>query len=573
MVFLGCGLGYHIDALTKKASIINGIIIEREPEKFAVSLYTVDWEEICSRFSRKGLTLTFAIGKADRPEEVRRLVSQYMTKDVPFYPFFTTYYSHLADVELSRAVMENAKDLAVISANWSSYDNELIRLSNTAHNIRRGGNYLPRVDMSSQKKPLVVVGSGPSLDGRIENLKKVRDQVVVVSAGTALRPLLAYGVKPDFHVELDTSYLIYQMLSEIGEENIRGVPLLAVNEVNPFVPTLFDKTFYYFKSDNAQPALLGLTDESFANCNPTVTNAAISIGHALGFKSIYLFGTDYGFKNTDKDHSSKSVYGDDADPAIRADVQKRVESSVSKRAVFKTPSVDGGTVLTRNGYYSAKRSVEQLIHRLKSSESPPTIYNCADGAVIEGAPWINKAEFLERLSADSQQGTFNAADVFEAVAKPFKGDFFSQILVGVHDELERVCVCYTKTVKSARLKGRRDLCTLVNDIRGDLNILRPLPGKGNVTGTQLMAHQLLKGTLQHFLLVGVCHGMASEDIDFEEFMKRWQSGFLEFLATVPEHFSRVMLEGRSLEDDPWARRFTGGRDPEFVSDEEAVTAG
>lgn len=573
MVFLGCGLGYHIDALTKKTPIINGIIIEREPEKFAVSLYTVDWEEICSRFSRKGFSLTFAIGKADQPEQIRRLVSQYMVKDVPFYPFFSTYYNHLADVELAKAVMENAKDLAVVAANWSNYDNELMRLSNTAHNIRRGGAYLPRPDSIVQSKPLVVVGSGPSLDKRVESLKKVRDQVVVVSAGTALRPLLAHGVRPDYHAELDPSYLIYQLLSDIGGDEIRGIPLLAVNEVNPFVPTLFDKVFYYFKADNTQPALLGLSNRSFASCNPTVTNAALSIGHSLGFRTIYLFGTDYGFENADKDHSSKSVYGGDTDSAIAEEIQKRVQSTVKKRRVFKTPAVDGGTVLTRNDYYSAKRSVEELIYKLKTSGTPPQIFNCADGAVVEGAQWLCEHEFLDRFAERNSDAHFDTAQTFDLLSEPLDVNSFDDALREVHKDLERMCGHYTKMVKAARLKGRRDLCTLVNDIREQQNVVRPLPGKESVSGAQLMTHQLLKGAVQHFLYVGVCHGMACEDGEsLEIFMKKWEKGFLEFLEEVPKHYARVMIDPRPLEEDPWARRFIGDRDPEFLV-EDAVSGG
>ncbi|MFB2764844.1 motility associated factor glycosyltransferase family protein [Marinobacter shengliensis] len=565
MVFLGCGLGYHIDALTKKAPIINGIIIEREPEKFAVSLYTVDWEEICSRFSRKGFSLTFAIGYANQPEQVRRLVSQYMTKDVPFYPFFSTYYNHLADVELAKAVMENANDLAVVAANWSNYDNEIMRLSNTAHNIRRGGQLLPRPVAMNQSKPLVVVGSGPSLDKRVESLRRVRDQVVVVSAGTALRPLLAHGLRPDYHAELDPAYLIYELLSDIGEEKIRDIPLLAVNEVNPFVPTLFNKVFYYFKTDNMQPSLLGLTDRSFSNCNPTVTNAALSIGHSLGFRTIYLFGTDYGFQNVDKDHSSKSVYGDDTDSAIAEDIQKRVQSTVKKRRVFKTPSVDGDTILTRNDYYSAKRSVEELIYKLKSTDTPPEIFNCADGAIIEGAQWLPEREFLDRFGDGGQETPFNAAEVFEGFAEELGVDAFDHALESVHKEVERVCAQYAKTIKSARLGGRRDLCTLVNELRERISIIRPLSGKASVTGAQFMAHQLMKGSLQHFLYVGMCHGMACEDgKDLTAFLKRWEEGFINFLETVPGHYAKVMLEQRPLEDDPWAKRFIGDRDPEFV---------
>lgn len=573
MVFLGCGLGYHIDAFTKKSPIINGIIIEREPEKFAVSLYTVDWEEICSRFSRKGFSLTFAIGKANQPDEIRRLISRYMTNDVPFYPNFSTYYNHLADVELFKAVLENAKDLAVISANWSNYDNELMRLSNTAHNLRCGGRFIPKTDVAPQSKPLVVVGSGPSLDKRIESLKKVRDKVVVVSAGTALRPLLAHGLRPDYHAELDPSYLIYQLLSDIGQEKIREIPLLAVNEVNPFVSTLFDSVYYYFKSDNVQPALLGLSEQSFANCNPTVTNAALSIGYSLGFREIYLFGTDYGFEDPDKDHSSKSVYGDDTDSAIAEDIQERVQSVAKKRRTFGTPSVDGGTVYTRSDYYSAKRSVEELIYKLKSSGTPPEVWNCSDGAIIDGASWMAEDEFLGQFEENNPQQRYQAEHAFQELSLPINTDSFEQSLKDVHKELERVCGYYSKEVRSARLKGRRDLCTLVNALREQLHTVQPLPGNSKPTGAQLMSKQLLRGTLLHFLYVGVCHGMASEGAALVAFLKTWEQGFLNFLEAVPLHFERVMLNQRPLKDDPWPRRFIGDRDPEFDPEGEGMLIG
>src|SRR5690606_40317728 len=148
------------------------------------------------------------------------------------------------------------------------------------------------------------------------------------------------------------------------------------------------------------------------------------------------------------------------------DIQQRIQSAVKKRRVFKTPSVDGGTVLTRNDYYSAKRSVEELIYKLKSGGAPPQIFNCADGAIIEGTNWLQESEFLDRFSNTIESdGAFNALQLFESLAEPLRINFFDQSLNKVHEELERVCAIHGKTVRSARLKGRRDLCTLINEIR------------------------------------------------------------------------------------------------------------
>jgi hypothetical protein len=78
-----------------------------------------------------------------------------------------------------------------------------------------------------------------------------------------------------------------------------------------------------------------------------------------------------------------------------------------------------------------------------------------------------------------------------------------------------------------------------------------------------MAYQLLKGSLQHFLYAGLCHGMAMEDEHLVAFLKVWESGFLEFLEKLPMHFRAVMLVQRDLGSDPWALRTMGDRDPEF----------
>jgi 6-hydroxymethylpterin diphosphokinase MptE-like protein/flagellin glycosyltransferase Maf-like protein len=570
MVFLGCGLGYHIEALVNKIQIINAIIVEREPEKFAVSLYTVDWAKICSRFNRKGHTLTFAIGKADKPEEVRSLLAGHLRKDVPFYPFFSTYYNHLIDVEAFQGVLENANDLAVVTTNWSNYDTELLRLSNTAHNARGRFRYIANTYQGGpQEKPLVVVGSGPSLDRRIESLKAVRSQVVIVSAGTGLRPLLANGIKPDFHAEVDPSYLIYEILSDIEQDKIRDIPLLAVNEVNPHVPGLFDRHFFYLKSDNANTHLLGRFEESFSGCNPTVTNAALAIGHSLGFREVYLFGTDYGFEDESKDHSSASVYGAESGSAMAGDMRARTERAKPK--IFKTAGVNGSTVLTRNDYYSAKRSVESLIHDLRLSEDRPVFYNCADGAVIEGADWLSQEDFIARIEEESVGTGFDPLALFGSLSRELGKDFMDKQLHDVNKELVRLCKGFAREVKGARTNGRRDLCVLINQLRHDVTFIKPLPGQTAVSAVQRASQHLLHGSVLHFLHAGLCHGMASSDEELVPFMAMWKRKFLEFLEQVPSHFEGVMLSDRDPVNDPWTRRTLGDDDPHFTATPEVTS--
>lgn len=564
MVFLGAGLGYHIDWLSQRVPIVNGIIIEREPEKFAVSLYTVDWAKICSRFARRGHSLTFAIGQARSLVEIRDLVSHYMTKDVPFYPFFSTYYNHLADVDAARGVLETAKDLSVVSANWIDYDNDLIRLRNSLHNLKGAIRYIARAPEEKLVKPVVVVGSGPSIDQRISDLVKIRDKVTVISAGTGLRGLLAAGVIPDFQMELDPGNVVYQFHAETDPDLLKQVTLLAVNEINPKVPGLFKEVVYFLKVDNALPYLLGLEKCGFNHCNPTVTNAALAIAHTLGASEIYLFGTDYGFESEERDHSDHSVYGLKSDSEISRRLRENKAKAARKRKVFEVPSVTGGTVLTYSAYYAAKRSVEDLIYSLRQQGRQFEVYNCAEGAEIAGVDWLSSDRLLARFSETAFPDDAVGLDreLLEGLLDDLPAGSLARAMPAMHKELLRIAGFYAREVKQARLRGRKDLCALVNELRQDAAELRQVAGKP-VSREQVYVHQILMGSLKHFLYVGLCHGMACEDGELPAFMKIWRANFLAFLAEVPEHFEKVVFSDLPVEEDPWANRTLYNADPGF----------
>ena len=53
--------------------------------------------------------------------------------------------------------------------------------------------------------PAVIAAAGPSLNRAIPFLKQIRSKVMLISVGTALKSLLAEGIKPDFTLALDSN--------------------------------------------------------------------------------------------------------------------------------------------------------------------------------------------------------------------------------------------------------------------------------------------------------------------------------------------------------------------------------
>lgn len=559
IVFLGCGLGFHIQAVLERTTVVSAFIVEREPEKFALSLFTVDWAAICAKFKRRGHSINFAIGLGNGSENIQSILARHLKGAVPFYPFMTTYYNHLADIELAEAAMEVSKDVATIAAHWSNYDDQLIRLRNTAFNVSKGICYLKKKNLPASEYPLVVVGSGPSIDHRIDSLKSVRDRVLIVSAGTGLRPLLMAGIKPDLHVELDPGYSIYEIHADLGADTLKDIPLLAVNEINPHVPELFGRTRYYFKSDNAVPALLGIPGDGFPGCNPTCTNAALSISYSLGFRKLFLFGTDYGFESKDKDHASTSIHGDKADTDFA--LQFRAKVAKRKRPVFEVPGVGGGRIYTRSDYYSAKRSVEQLLMDLESAASSMKVFNCADGAEIEGAIWLAEEDFVKRVEDLSAEDLPNLDERFDSIEAELGRDTMDDALPDLVAEIRRETSALARLVKKTKLGGARDLALLANELKTSITRIKPKPGGVGVTGAQLAMNQVLQGGVLRLVHVGLSHGLACHDgKERDQFIRLWRDQVVDLLEALPDHFQRVMSDARPMADNPWSR--TGIRFPE-----------
>lgn len=569
VVFLGCGLGYHIEALCERADIINALVFEPDEEKFAASLFTVDWEGICKRFlDRKGYDIRFAIGIDASEKGLKSMLERNLNRKVPFHPAFTIYFNHQA-CGINRSFADQVRqDLPTLFAGWGNYDDEARRLNNTSHNAAKAHRRLrPRAD-GKYVKPLVVVGSGPSLDERVGSIKRFRNDLIVVSAGTGLKALIQEGLKPDYHVELDPDYFIFQLLSDIGRENLHGITLIAVNEVNALVPSLFDEVYFYAKRDNPSPGFFGFQGSVFDHCNPTCTNAAVAIFAQLGFKNIFLFGTDYGFRERAKHHSSKSVYGRiDSGSDVSRRLNQLAQKTFGEGKLLTVPAVDGGSIYTRPDYYTAKRSVEELLSWAKKGSEDLDVYNCSDGACIDGAAWISEETFEEIIAGLSTEG-LEERSPFIIQAHSVEWALDSQLaekLVRLSRSLQARVREIRETALNVRLRGKKDLNRLVTQLaEKSLNV-----GAMNVSTApapeDVLSLHLLRGTLMHFMTVGLCYGMSCPSAEAcQETSKVWRDELIEFLDSVGNHFDSIFLSEYSQEGLAWLHKTIHDSEPELL---------
>jgi len=168
----------------------------------------------------------------------------------------------------------------------------------------------PSVDVLTDKLkglPMVIVGAGPSLAKNAALLADIKDKAFIVSAITAYKSLLRYGVTP--HAVISGEKVDLGEYFEGGEMDKRV--RLILSEVSH--PAMFRREargkfiFYspYISLSLEQASLWG--SSSFVSIGGSVTTAMFDMGVKFGCDPIVFIGQDLAFEKG-KSHAEGGVY-------------------------------------------------------------------------------------------------------------------------------------------------------------------------------------------------------------------------------------------------------------------------
>ena len=150
-------------------------------------------------------------------------------------------------------------------------------------------------------RPLVVVGSGPSLDASLADLRLLREHCFVMSAGSSLGTLLRSGIRPHFHVHVERGYSgelkgLYQtLLDECGLDDFGDTIAVLPTSIDPELPSLYKRVLMYGRS--AQTPVLawaGLKTALLRHEGPECLSAAFAFAMHLRPQRVFLLGCDLG---------------------------------------------------------------------------------------------------------------------------------------------------------------------------------------------------------------------------------------------------------------------------------------
>jgi hypothetical protein len=383
---IGAGLGYIVDAIAARSES-RILVLEPEPALVPWFFARRDWRPLIST----GRLLVLAGPDFEGSQNAWRLFGDGSADPLT-----------LAHPVLARTRPDATRAAAQVigRAKQGARGNEDARkkfatpyLVNTLRNVRLVARS-PSVDVlfgRYARVPIVLAAAGPSLNRNIDELRPYRDRVVLVAVDTALKPLLAAGLSPDFVVALDPSDANARHLTGITVPATTSLVAEASIAPDSFV-AFGDRSFIFRVAEHAPwPWLrqMGL-DRGTLRAWGSVVTAAFDLALRMGGDPIICIGTDLAY-SSGQIYARGTTYEEDW--KITAGPNRTVEwvweTLIAQRAVT-AKGIDGADVPTAKGMIAFR---DWLIEESKRPGAPRLVNATGAGILYGGA-------FEQRLLAD-----------------------------------------------------------------------------------------------------------------------------------------------------------------------------
>ena len=486
---LGLGAGLFLEYLLREFDHIHTLLIYEESyDFFRISCCFVDYEELFCRMENGSLYL-FVEDIVDKKIvktffSRRRISSNYIRLELSMYET-----PKIAEIRRTIELEQNSN-----ARGWGTFEDELIGVRNSKKNLKTVDGKLKYPVLEGRAKvdfPLCVVGNGPSLDDLLPFIKQNQEKMIILSCGTALKPLRNYGIKPDFQVELERLPFLKGILEDSG---LDGTPLLAANIVDSSTLEAASESYIFMRASSAPTYMYRprfILEDSF----PFVGNAGLSL--ALNFsKEIYLCGLDMGYKKGRSKHAKNSFYGeeDSALPPDALHVKGNFSDDIYSTSIFAL----------------SREFAEFAIVKNRDSK----VYNLSDGAHIKGAE-AKKSKSLKLKKRDKQKA-------INSIKASFSKDKESIKAIGEEFE-DRSFIAYKDMLGhllSKKVDSKRELFERVDEIYERLEDFKSSNPAFGI---------LLNGSMQHILdtLFTVLLHVKRDDIGalYSEFARTIIDGF------------------------------------------------
>lgn len=388
VVFMGLGLGYHLDRyfriLGKKMGTRQIVVFEKDIELFRLALSVSDFAQIIAQPD-----IHFFVGEA--PEEIYvRLKTEILSvndtvialKSLKIIPLPTNILLESEYYQNILATLKNAARQIMVLTGNDSLDS-FIGLQNMFHNIKHIFSN-PGINSLYGKftgRPGVLVAAGPSLNKNMHLLAGLQEKALILSCDSSFFPIMKKGIKPHLVTSMERTPGVDLFYS--GVDNFDGIyfvalPILMPESIDAFKGRKFIayRGYSHFNWLEEEKGTL--------NVGISVANLAFKILTELGCDPIILIGQDL-------------AYAEDGDTHVKGDIFGSRNEWYSSQPVIELEGNDGKLLKSEKSWVIMKNTYEEDIAAYKG-----TCINATEGgAKILGSVVMPFKDAIEKYCKEA----------------------------------------------------------------------------------------------------------------------------------------------------------------------------
>lgn len=384
ILFVGVGLGYHIERFHEQYPDVNYSIYEPRAEVMYAYLSTKkmpeqNLEKIIVGISPESLSM-----------EINQLLAETKGKlQLITLPIYEKLYQKEITMIQQKAIEALKDKRNALAVNISFQKRWTINAIKNFPTVLSTPNILHDIDKKTfEGKPAIIVAAGPSLNEEFENLRYIKENglAYIFSVGSAINALIEHGIYPDAACTYDPQDINYRVIQVIKDKNITDIPLIFGSSVGYETLEEYPGNMLHMlvSQDTISPALLGnnlITDLDYVNDAPSIAVVTYQLLSQLGCKQIILVGQNLAYVG-DNHYASGIDYG-------RGTKAKETELEKS----IYTEDVHGKKVQTNDGFNAMRHQLEMYVEMYPQIE---TINTTNGGAHIQGTIFKGLEEVIQK---------------------------------------------------------------------------------------------------------------------------------------------------------------------------------
>ncbi len=348
VIVFGLGLGYHIKELNRKLVSTKIIVIERseyvlqqvkEHDLVATSTFNL--------FVNRNIDILGKWIDTIINEEEAEKISFFYLKTL--FEIDKEYYLSCISIieEEIRKKLQNSLTTTGFGRQW--HYNILRNIYHSIELFKNTNIFYEKYDV-----PVIITGSGPTLDYDILNIKKFSEHYLIITPAQSLPTLLHHNIIPDIVVSMDGGYHNRKYFENINDDRLNKTILITTLMVYPQILRMWKGKIQLVNMNQPLERFLlaGFSFEDFY-MEGTVSLLALSVAKKLTTSSIILCGLDFCYVDN-RLHSSGNP--NDLKYYYSSCKTKNVETIYSKIVYHKNNRTiklrNNTTVKTNTPFYS-----------------------------------------------------------------------------------------------------------------------------------------------------------------------------------------------------------------------------